>query len=350
MEQRCHVCPRRCDLARAPGFCGGWAWGAEGPRNLLAGRVASWSVDTIEKKPVWYYRPGTRVLSLGTWGCTLRCRHCLNADLAWARGGARTDPPEPWTPEAVVRLAREQDCAGIAWTTTEAAPWWPFVVETSKAMRAAGGYTVLVTNGFYTAEALAELLPWLDVWRVDLKAWDEQTYGVLMGTDPALSPAATCRARTLEARRAGVHVEVVTCLVPGHHDGPEALLPLARWIREELGTATPWHLLRFHPQHLMRGAHAFGAAEAEGLARTMRAQGLAHVHTGGDATRGRGAMPAGLRTYDWHADDGRFLRIVLEEDSGKLGFVGDEDLLDTVLEACRAEGLDLGIARSARCG
>ncbi|MBM3258402.1 MAG: radical SAM protein [Candidatus Sericytochromatia bacterium] len=348
MDGRCNVCPRRCDLGRGPSFCGGWELAPDGPRSRLAGRVASWSIDPIEKKPVWYYRSGTRVLSLGTWGCTLRCRHCLNADLAWTRGPGGGEAP--WTPEDVVRLAREHDCAGIAWTTTEAAPWWTFVVETSRAMREAGGYTVLVTNGFYTAEALADLLPWLDVWRVDLKAWDEDAYRTLMGTDPGLQPAATARERTLQARQAGAHVEIVTCLVPGHHDTIEPLTPLADWIHDALGPDTPWHLLRFHPQHLMRHTPPFGAGTARHLASALGTRGLTRVHVGGEATKNGPATSNGLRAYDWQGPDGRFLRLVADPATGRLSFVGDEDLLEQVLASCRAEGLDLALERSARCG
>lgn len=348
MTSRCDICPRRCDLGTGSAWCGAYTAGPNGPIALFEGHVAHVSVDPIEKKPIWHDRAGTRVLSLGTWGCTLRCRHCLNGDLAWTRKAP--EPERVWTPEDVVARMLATGCAGVAWTTTEAATWWPFVIRASVAVREAGGFVVLVTNGFYTREALAQLLPHLDVWRVDLKAWDEPTYRTLLGAGDVENAAAECRARTQEAHAAGVHVEIVTCLIPGHHDTTESLQPLADWIRDTLGPETPWHLLRFHPQHLMRGTPAYPADAARTMAQAMRDRGLSRVHVGGEATRLGPGGAGPRRSYDFHGQDGRFVRLVMDEREGFLGFVGDEDLLEEILGACRSRGLDLSVGHTARCG
>lgn len=342
----CVVCPRRCDLRAQAAFCGGYALEADTLINLAWGQVASWSVDAIEKKPVYHYRPGSYVLSLGSWGCTFRCRYCLNHELAWRRSpDAPFDTQVRWSPDDAVRRALRNGCQGIAWTFNEAAVWLPYVVATNRAARAAGLYTVLVTNGAYTDEALDRLLPTLDVWRVDLKAWDDAFHRSQLGVPFG---AGIAREATLRARRAGVHVEVVTCLTPVDHGRWEALAPLGTWIRDALGSDTPWHLLKFHPQHLMRDVAPFADNVARHHQRQALELGLRHVHVGGDGLDD--PLDRQLAHYEWRGPQGEFLRISIDYTTGAIGYVGDRDLLEAVLERCQAAGLTLAMASESLCG
>lgn len=340
----CHSCARCCDLATQPGFCGGYHLRDGKLFNVAWGAVETWGVDPIEKKPVYHFRPGSRVLSLGTRGCTFRCQYCLNHDLAWARPQA--SPKRRWTPQEVVALAQEQNCAGLAWTFNEAALWLPFVIACNQLARAQGLYTVLVTNGAYGPRALEALLPTLDVWRVDIKAWDDETYRNLLG---APIPARVVREATETATRAGLHVEVVTCLVPGHHDHWEAVAPVAQWIRDALGSTTPWHLIGFHPQGALRKLASFPRETAAHHRDAARAIGLQHVYLGGDGLDPTEATGP-VRHYEWRGPRGEFLRLTVDRNTGAVGYIGDEALLHEVMARCQAEGLNLHVQTQSRCG
>lgn len=340
----CLSCIRRCNLQEETAFCGAYRWTGDAIENMAWGQVAAWSLDAIEKKPVHHYRPGTRVLSLGSWGCSFRCAYCLNADLAWRRS-APQEVVHRWAPDEVVVRARDLGAEGIAWTFNEAATWLPFVIATNHLAREAGLYTVLVTNGAYPDEALDELLPTLDVWRVDVKGWTDELYRELLGVT---HPARTVRHATERARQAGCHVEVVTCIVPGHHDDWEALAPLAAWIRDALGAETPWHLLPFHPQHRMRDETAFPRERLHAHLEAARTTGLLHVFPGRDGDRGTSG--GRQRHYDFRGPRGEFARVSIDMESGTIGFVGDPDLLDEVLDACGEEGTPLSVLTRARCG
>ena len=355
----CLACARRCDLSRREAFCGAYGLGGEPRRvtNHLYGQVVHAAVDAIEKKPVYHYRPGTHVLTLGTLGCTLRCKGCLNHHWAWVRPDVQAIREQTMvkTPEAVVERAIAEGCEGLAWSFNEAAVWLPFVQDCNALAHARGLYTVLVTNGYYPVETVRALAQHLDVWRVDLKDWHDAYYQSQMGVSDG---ATVARAATLAAAEAGCHVELVSLLMPGRHEAWEAIAPLATWVRDALGPQTPWHLLKFHPQHLMRHVPSFDDTVARTLARQAMALGLAHVYVGGDAfdqakaidTPSHAVARGQLRHYDWHGPQGEFLRISVERDTGRMAFVGDESLLQEVLAACDAQGLPLRMGESAPCG
>ncbi|MDO8879707.1 MAG: AmmeMemoRadiSam system radical SAM enzyme [Coriobacteriia bacterium] len=240
----CLLCPHDCRIAEgARGICGvrehrdGALWA------LTYGMVSSVAVDPIEKKPVFHYRPGTTALSLGSVGCSMRCGHCQNWQISRARPGG-DQPLQYLGPEEVVPLAREHGCEGVAFTYNEPVIWAEYVLDVARACREAGIYTVMVTNGYITEAGLDLLGPYIDVWRVDIKAFDDETYREFCharSVRPVL--AAAERAHTVW----NMHVEVVTNVVPTVNDTGETLGAIATWIAGSLGPDTPWHVTRFFP-------------------------------------------------------------------------------------------------------
>ncbi len=240
----CRVCPNDCRIA--PGGRG--VCGVREERDgilvpLTYARVSSVAADPIEKKPVYHYRPGTAVFSLGSVGCSMRCGQCQNWQISRDRpgGGVALQTLEP---DAAVALAREHGCAGIAFTYNEPVIWIEYVLDTASAAKDAGLYTVMVTNGYITPEALDLIGPVIDVWRVDVKAFDDDTYRSLChvrSVRPVLEAAVRAQ------RRWGMHVEVVTNVIPTVNDDDDTLRGIAEWIASALGPATPWHLTRFFP-------------------------------------------------------------------------------------------------------
>ncbi len=243
----CHLCPHGCRIADGRrGVCGVRENRGGTLYALTYGEVSSIAVDPIEKKPVFHYFPGTTALSIGSVGCTMRCEHCQNWQIS------RTKPddegPAPGLhyvePSTIVDMARKYGSLGVAFTYNEPVIWIEYVLDTAKAAQAAGLYTVMVTNGFITAEGLDLIGPHIDVWRVDVKGFKHETIRRLCKV-PSVTPILEMAERA--KRHWQMHVEVVTNVIPTVNDDEEQLRGIARWMREKLGPETPWHVTRFFP-------------------------------------------------------------------------------------------------------
>ncbi|MHB8803834.1 MAG: AmmeMemoRadiSam system radical SAM enzyme [Coriobacteriia bacterium] len=239
----CLLCPNDCRIAPGgTGICGVRENRAGRLMALTYGEVSSVAVDPIEKKPVFHYRPGTLVFSLGSVGCSMRCGHCQNWQIS--RAAPAEGALDSLSPDAVPGLALRHGCAGVAFTYNEPVIWAEYVADVAAAARAAGLYTVMVTNGYVTEAGLDLFGPLIDVWRVDVKGFDDATYRELCkvrSVQPVLDAAVRAR------QRWGMHVEVVTNVIPTVNDDERTLRGIAGWIANALGGDTPWHVTRFFP-------------------------------------------------------------------------------------------------------
>jgi pyruvate formate lyase activating enzyme len=241
----CHVCPRRCRIA--PGKSGVCRARANRDGTLFAityGRVCSVAADPIEKKPLYHFFPGTTVLSLGSVGCNFTCRHCQNWQIAHADPGESARDLRELPVRNLPVLADHNDCRGVAWTYNEPTIWLEYILDGAQLAHEHGLYTVMVTNGYITEEALDVLAPHIDAYRVDVKGFSDDQYQELCRIRD-LSPvlAAAARAKLVH----GCHVEIVTNVIPAFNDDDGTLDGIAAWIAAELGPDTPWHVTRFTP-------------------------------------------------------------------------------------------------------
>lgn len=240
----CLLCPHSCRIPEGGvGVCG--VRGNRGGRlmALTYGRISSIAVDPIEKKPVFHYFPGTNVLSLGSVGCSMRCGHCQNWQISRQDAGDGADLHD-LPPAQVVDMARKYRCPGVAFTYNEPSIWIEYVRDVARLCRDAGLYTVMVTNGYITEAGLDLIGELIDVWRVDVKALDDETYRRLCRVRsgrPIFDMAERAR------RHWRMHVEVVTNVIPTVNDSDETVRGIARWIADGLGEDTPWHITRFFP-------------------------------------------------------------------------------------------------------
>lgn len=246
----CPICPHACTLSEGQrGICH-----ARIARNGAVidenyGRVTSLALDPIEKKPLARFMPGSSVLSLGSYGCNMRCAFCQNASIAQACAG-----DVPWNlmePDAVADMAAAfavQGNAGVAYTYNEPLVGFEFVRDCSRAVHERGLVNVLVSNGQVNAGPLAELLPLIDAANIDLKGFTPEVYRAL-GGDLATT------LHTIEAFAANpdTHLEVTTLIVPGLNDSRETLVEEARWLAS-LDPAIPLHITRFFPCYKMHAA------------------------------------------------------------------------------------------------
>ncbi|MGD0794728.1 MAG: AmmeMemoRadiSam system radical SAM enzyme [Dehalococcoidales bacterium] len=244
---RCGTCQWRCRINPSKfGACGMYQNRGGALFNLNYGRVSSMAADPIEKKPLFHFHPGTLCFSLGTLGCNFQCKHCQNWEISTAESAYLMSSCREVLPAASIELARKNNCQGMAWTYNEPTIWFEHTYESAKLARAASLYTVYVTNGFATPEALDTIGPYLDAWRVDIKGFSDEFYKNLSGV-PHWREILDVTKRAKE--KWNMHIEVVTNIIPTLNDDNLQLEGIASWIRDELGELTPWHVTRFYPHH-----------------------------------------------------------------------------------------------------
>jgi len=236
----CLLCPQDCRIrpGRA-GFC-------RIRKNATKyGRVASYAMDPVEKKPLYHFYPGTWVLSLGAFGCNLRCRHCQNWELSQGDGHDVELPPRRAVDIAAEWSGGGRRCIGIAYTYSEPLVWIEYVRDTAELASAAGLKNVLVTNGYIREKPLSDLLPFIDAMNVDVKSFTDEFYKEVCSgrLEPVL--------RTVEtAHAAGCHVEVTCLLITGLNDGPDEIAGLVDWLAG-LSPDIPLHFSRYFPSYKM---------------------------------------------------------------------------------------------------
>jgi pyruvate formate lyase activating enzyme len=241
----CRVCPRLCHIR--PGKSGSCRARVNRDGTLYAityGRVCSVAADPIEKKPLYHFFPGSTVLSLGSLGCNFACRHCQNWQIAHADPSEATRDLRELPVRNLPVLADHNGCQGVAWTYNEPTIWLEYILDGAQLAHEHGLYTVMVTNGYITEEALDVLAPHIDAYRVDVKGLTDDQYQELCRVrhvEPVL------RAAVRAKREHGCHVEIVTNVIPTFNDDDDTLRGIARWIVAELGAETPWHVTRFTP-------------------------------------------------------------------------------------------------------
>jgi len=241
----CLLCPRDCKIAEGGvGYCGVRVNKEGKLYTLIYGVVSSIANDPIEKKPLYHFHPGTFCLSVGTYGCNMRCGHCQNWQIAHVVYAKQKMQGELISPERLIEIAKEQKSAGVAWTYNEPGIWLEYCLDGAKLAKKAGLYTVWVTNGYINLPALDLMAPYLDAFRVDIKGFTNEFY-MKLAKVPDFSPI--LKASVYAKKKLNMHVECITNIIPTMNDDEVQLRGIAKWIKNELGPETPWHVTRFIP-------------------------------------------------------------------------------------------------------
>ncbi|MDR3308246.1 MAG: radical SAM protein [Coriobacteriales bacterium] len=275
----CPLCPHACvvDVDKT-GRCGA----RHSPTGITVtaanyGHVTSLALDPIEKKPLARFHPGSKVLSVGSYGCNLNCPFCQNSSIARLRardvcdrkltGGVslvnpnvrdggltkltRETPPVNFLPEQLAAYALQtvnHGNVGVAYTYNEPLVGYEYVLDCARLVHEANLLNVIVTNGYINEQPWLELLPHLDAANIDLKGFTQTFYDRV---DAPRGLETVKRSIALAATR--IHVEVTTLIVPGLNDVSEEIDALAAWLAS-IDPAIPLHLTRFFPAHRMSNA------------------------------------------------------------------------------------------------
>ncbi|MDR2445654.1 MAG: AmmeMemoRadiSam system radical SAM enzyme [Spirochaetaceae bacterium] len=240
---RCRLCPHRCTLRGvAVGLCG--VRSGEGGGGLpFYGRISSIAIDPIEKKPLFHYRPGQAILSVGFVGCNLRCPFCQNWQISQTTEAAGNFV----SPEELVEKADALGLEQIAYTYSEPLVHAEYLINCMMLARSCGIANVLVTNGCINGDAAAEIIPFADAANIDLKCFSPYSYKNILGG--SLSAVKDF----IKTAAAGIHTEVTTLIVPDFNDSAEEIDSCIDFIAS-VSNEIPWHINAYHPAYKLKTA------------------------------------------------------------------------------------------------
>jgi len=238
---QCRTCSHYCTLAPSQrGKCG-VRENIDGKLYALNyGKAIAINIDPIEKKPFYHFLPGSHSLSIATVGCNFSCLNCQNWEISQAFKGAKEIPGEIVLPERIVELAIENKVESISYTYTEPTIFLEYALDTMKLAKNAGLKNNFVSNGFMSEESAKLVIPYLDANNIDIKGFSNEFYQKICGgkLDPVLNTAKLMK-------KSGVWVEITTLVIPTLNDNEETFEKIAKWIYENLGPETPWHVSQF---------------------------------------------------------------------------------------------------------
>ena len=267
---QCTLCPHQCVLRdNTVGRCRVRAVQHGKPVDLSYGHISAQQLDPIEKKPLYHFRPGSLVYSIGGYGCNFRCAFCQN----WQIAQSTTQQSEPYRPSDIVAAALRSEATGIAYTYNEPIISHAFVYDTAVCAHEAGLCNVLVTNGYIQEAPATSLLTVMDAINLDIKSMDDRFYRTHCGGQlpPVLAFAQ-------QAHAAHVHMEITNLLIPGLNDSLPQIAQLAEWIAQQLSPETVLHISAYHPAYEMQApaTNAYSVRQAREQAKKH----LQHVYCG----------------------------------------------------------------------
>ncbi|MDD2293487.1 MAG: AmmeMemoRadiSam system radical SAM enzyme [Bacteroidales bacterium] len=271
MEAICKICPRHCNLSEGqPGACLGRVCkdGVVVCKNY--GHLTAIALDPIEKKPLMHFHPGSKILSVGSYGCNMHCPFCQNYDIS------TTDKVETWmvSPKMLAKKAQEltaEGNIGVAYTYNEPFISYEYVMDCAAEVHKLQLQNVVVTNGMICDEPLQQILPLIDAMNIDLKAFTDKFYKMAGGD------LATVK-NTIAVASEVCHVEVTTLIIPDLNDSVQEMEEISQWIAS-INENIPFHVSRFFPCYKMADSKPTPVKMVYDLADIARKY-LKHVYTG----------------------------------------------------------------------
>ncbi|MDF2588427.1 MAG: pyruvate formate lyase activator [Anaerocolumna sp.] len=269
----CNICPHYCNIEEGHiGFCG--ARGNQDGKITAVnyGLLTGIALDPIEKKPLYRFYPGSKILSVGSFGCNFRCGFCQNHEISMAKlNQVETRFVSPSDLVDTAKDLKSEGNIGIAFTYNEPLVGYEYVSDCAKLSKEEGLKNVIVTNGYICDEPLSKLLPFIDALNIDLKAFNNHFYKNISGDLEKVK-------QSIKLASGACHVEVTTLIVPGENDDEIEIRELAKWLAS-VSTDIPLHLTRFFPRYKMAEKEATKVKTVYELAEIAREY-LKHVYEG----------------------------------------------------------------------
>lgn len=274
----CRACNHFCTISPGKkGICGVRQNKGGILYTLIYGKAISEAVDPIEKKPFFHFLPGSKSLSIATIGCNFRCDNCQNWQISQASKLQPEVLGQDLEPRQIVQDALESKCDSIAYTYTEPTIFIEYALATMKLAKQHKLKNVWVSNGYMSQPALEEISEYLDAINIDLKFMDNQSYLKNCGgqLDPILN-------NLKWIKKQKIHLEVTTLSIPTLSDSEDMFTKMAKFIKNELGPDTPWHLSAFAPDisYKLDGLSPTSIATLERARQIGLDQGLRYVYLG----------------------------------------------------------------------
>ncbi len=238
---QCLLCPNYCKLSDNQfGICNTRSSENKTVVNNYSGIISSSGTDPIEKKPLYHFRPGSSIFSVGFFGCTLNCQFCQNYSISQYHPASNL---EKLSPDDMVYFLKEKKFDQIAFTYSEPTLYYEWVLETSILCRKNNIKSVLVTNGYLNKEPAKELLKYIDAANIDLKSFSDDFYKKICKgkLEPVLDFIKI-------AYETGVHIELTTLVITNTNDSEEEMTQIADFIQSVSGDI-PFHISRYHPSY-----------------------------------------------------------------------------------------------------
>ena len=275
----CHLCAHSCRLKKGDtGRCGVRANKGGQMVSMVTDVVSSAQMDPVEKKPLYHFLPGSKTFSIGSVGCNFHCKFCQNHRISRVSGSG-VMPGKRVTPEGLLQVATKNKARSLAFTYNEPTTFFELVYATAGLAKLEELPVILVTNGFMSGECLTGLHNRVHAANVDLKSFSDAFYRNYCGgrLKPVLDNLKAVKGM-------GWWLEVTTLVIPKVNDSENELRDCAKFIHDELGPDTPWHLSAFHGAFEMIDHPATSLSQLETAWRIGKEAGLHHVYIGNVAS------------------------------------------------------------------
>jgi pyruvate formate lyase activating enzyme len=241
----CKLCPNNCTIPDGKsGLCRTRMNIGEKLYSTVYGYPCSINLDPIEKKPLYHFFPGQKILSIGTFGCNLFCRGCQNFDITRHDTTLGMAGLKYYAPEDIVDLALRNNVKMIAYTYNEPTIFFEYMIDIARVAKKHGIKNVIVSNGYINPEPLKELCKYIDAANIDLKGMTDTFYKKYCGVklEPVLETIKYIHSKD-------VWLELTNLLVTRFNDDKEDVENLCDWIMKNLGGDVPLHFSRFYPYY-----------------------------------------------------------------------------------------------------
>jgi len=278
---QCLVCNHYCKISEGKtGICGVRKNIAGDLKLLVYGRPIAINIDPIEKKPLFHFLPGSKIFSLGTYGCNFRCSFCQNWDISQLSKGYQNFEElikktcEEWPPEKIVDYCRKNQIPGIAYTYNEPTIFVEYAYDAMKLAKKSGIKNIFVSNGYESKETVEYIAPYLDAINIDLKSFRDEFYNRLCGAKlkPVLETI-----KLIHQKK--IWQEITTLLIPGENDSEKEIKEIAKFIAS-IDKNIPWHLSRFYPAYQMTNKEATSIGILEKAYEIGKKAGLNYIYLG----------------------------------------------------------------------